>query len=432
MVLGGGAGAAGAALLAACGAPATQGPDQSAQPKEVVWALHFAPEDTRAGIWAETWRRAEQATGVKITILSEGSDRWTKRQAEFAGGTTSADIMGNQTNWVIPGGIAGIFADHTPYVRRDRWDLGQFYKAAVDTWAWKGKLWAIPYQAGGEVVHYNKALFDAKGVKYPHKDWTYDEFLAACQRLTDPANNKWAVDVGQNGLHYMMGTFVLNFGGKLLNDARDKALYGDDAKAIQGAELDVDLHVRYKYTPPAEARASLSGKPPMQTGMVAMNIDTSVNAANLRPAIGAQNLDFAPPPKGPTGTQTAAVGGNSWSILGLSKAKDAAWQALKWIYSKEGIQGAWITVTSWPASIAAARSPLWLDQFSGTHMADCARVWETGGHDLLVLPEGNDAWTAMNTPLNKALAGEIATRDAMRQSAAALDELFSRRPAAWR
>src|SRR5687768_15476267 len=185
-LLGSGAGAGSAALLAACGSPASQVADQSAQPKEVVWALHFAPEDTRTGIWTETWRRAQQATGVKITILTEGSDRWTKRQAEFAAGTTSADLMGNQTNWVMPGGLAGIFADHAPYIRRDKWDLNQFYKAAVETWAWKGKHWAIPYQAGGEVVHFNKALFDAKGVRHPHKDWTYDDFLAVCQKLTDP------------------------------------------------------------------------------------------------------------------------------------------------------------------------------------------------------------------------------------------------------
>ncbi|MGH2352310.1 MAG: ABC transporter substrate-binding protein [Chloroflexota bacterium] len=422
-----------AVQIAACRVLESPAPDQRAEPKEVVWALHFAPEDARSQAWTETWRRAQQATGVRVTILAEGSDRWTKRQAEFAAGMTSADIMGNQTNWVIPGGLAGVFADHAPFIRRDKWDLRQFYRAALDTWAWKGKQWAIPYQSGGEVVHFNKAVFDDKGVKHPTKDWTYDDLLEACRKLNDPANGKFALAIGQNGIHYMLGTFLLNFGGTRLNDAKDNALYGDDPKSIQGAELDVDLHVRYRYTPTSEARASLPrGRAPMDVGMVAMEIEGSHRQANLRAAIGEANLDFAPPPRGPAGIQTAAVGGNSWSILGLSKAKDAAWQILRWIYSKEGIQAPWISATSWPASIAAANSPLWLDQFKGTHMADCSKVWETGGHDLLVLPEGNEAWTTMNEPLNAALRGEIATREAMRQSAAALNELFGRRPAAWR
>jgi hypothetical protein len=38
----------------------------------------------------------------------------------------------------------------------------------------------------------------------------------------------------------------------------------------------------------------------------------------------------------------------------------------------------------------------------------------------------------MNGPLTRALAGEVGTRDALRESAAALNELFSRRPAAWK
>ena len=187
-------------------------------------------------------------------------------------------------------------------MRRDKVDTKQYYKAELDSWAWKGKQWGIPFATGGETVLYNKKLFDAKGVKYPHKDWTYDEFLDACRRLNDPANGKWAVQVGQNGIHYMMGTFMLNFGGKRLNEAKDRALYGDDPKSIQGAELNVDLHRRYGFTPTPEALATVpTGKFPMELEMVAMEINGVFRHAKARAAIGAQNLDFAPPPKGPGG-----------------------------------------------------------------------------------------------------------------------------------
>jgi ABC-type glycerol-3-phosphate transport system substrate-binding protein len=432
-VLGGGAGIGGAALIAACGLQGSTTAGPSAQIEEVLWALHFAPEDPRSVAWTETWRRAAEATGVRVNAVSEGSDRWTKRQAEYAAGTTTVDIMGNQTNWVIAGGLTGIFADHSPFMRRDRVDLKQFYKADLETWGWKGKLWAVPYQSGGEVVHYNKALFDAKGVKHPRRDWTYDDLLEACRKLNDPQSGKFALTVGQNGVHYMMGTFMLNFGGKRLNDAKDKALYGDDARSIQGAELDVDLHVKYRFTPPREALASLpQGKAPMDVGMVALEIEGFFRQAALRAAIGPQNLDWAPPPKGPTGIQTAAVGGNAWSILALSKARDAAWQVLRWIYGKDGIQTAWVKSVGWPSSIPAANSALWLDQFKGTNLADCAKVWESSSHDILALPEGDQAWTTMNEPTGRALQGAISTREALLQSATALNELFSRRPAAWK
>ncbi len=58
-------------------------------------------------------------------------------------------------------------------------------------------------------------------------------------------------------------------------------------------------------------------------------------------------------------------------------------------------------------------------------------MWETGGHELITTPEGREANMTINAAFNKALAGEMSTPDAMRESARALNELFSRRPAAW-
>src|SRR5436305_10635970 len=89
----GGAGAAGVVALAACGggqaAPAAAKPGAISGPKEITWSKQQIgqPQD---GYWFDTWKAAEEATGVKITPLAEpGADYWTKRQAEFAGGTTA-------------------------------------------------------------------------------------------------------------------------------------------------------------------------------------------------------------------------------------------------------------------------------------------------------------------------------------------------------
>jgi ABC-type glycerol-3-phosphate transport system substrate-binding protein len=318
-------------------------------------------------------------------------------------------------------------------MRRDKVDTKQFYKTGLDMWNWKGKQWGLPLAVGGEVVLFNKRLFDSKGIKYPDKNWNYDDFLDICRRLNDSAGDKFALMIGQNGLHYMMGTFVLNFGGKILNPAKDRALYGDDGNAIRGAELDVDLHVKHRFTPTDEARRTVpTGKQPIEVEMVAMEINGNSRHTAIGSAIGRENLDFAPPPKGPSGTQTAAIGGNAWSLLALSKAKDAAWQVLKWLYSKEGAVSPMIEAISWPPLAWAAEAPQWNNQFRGTRILEAAKVWETGGHELLVLPEGTEAWNTMNAPMNRALAGQQGTREAMQQSAQELNALFGRRPPQWR
>jgi ABC-type glycerol-3-phosphate transport system substrate-binding protein len=124
--------------------------------------------------------------------------------------------------------------------------------------------------------------------------------------------------------------------------------------------------------------------------------------------------------------------GNSWSILALGKNRDAAWQALKWLHTREGLFGAQLGVMAWPPLISAATSPQWLDRFKGTRIADVIKVWETGGRSILVLPEGSEAWNTMAAPMQRALRAEQGTRDAVRESATAVNELFSRRPAAWK
>jgi len=432
LLIGSGGGVGAALLLAACGgreqAPAPAG----GAPAEIVWAKSQEGEPTD-GNWVATTTAASQATGVKITAVKDSGDFWTKRQTEFAAGTATADIMYNQLNWVLLGGLNGMFVDHYPFMRRDKVDLGQYYNIDRDSWGWKGKLWAIPYTSGGEVVHFNKKLFDAKGVKLPNKDWTYDDFLAAAQKLNDPANSRFAVDVGQNVIQYVMGTFIRNFGGKVVNETRDKALYGDDGNALKGLQFDAELFTKYRVTPTAEATKALpSGQRAMEAQVVAMEMNGVFRHTNIRPAIGAENLDFAPPPKGPTGIQQARVAGNAWSILSLSKAQDAAWKVLRWLHTKEGmLTPAHLDFIAWPPLVWAGKDAKWLDRFKGTHIADCQKVWETGGHNL-VLPEGSDAFSVMNAPLAKALTGEIAPRDALRESAEKANELFARRPANWK
>jgi multiple sugar transport system substrate-binding protein len=429
--------AAGTAALAmaACGAGAGNSASKPAAitgPKEITWSSYQLGEHDEK-LWADTIKIADQATGVKTNLIFEPSDGyWDKRQTEFAAGSANLDVMINSQSWVLPGGLNGMFPDHNEFLRRDKVDTKQYYQADLLSWSWKGKQWALPMQSGGEVVLYNKALFDAKGVKYPSKDWTYDDLIQTCQRLNQPDNNKFALLVGQNALQYMAGTFLLNFGGKIVSPEKDKALYGDDSKSIQGASLDVDLHQKYRFTPTAGATATLpKGVRAFEAQMVAIEINGIFRHSSIRAALGEGKLDFAPPPKGP-GAQTASVAGDGWSMLKLSKAQDAAWRVLKYMQSKEGLMGPVLPALSWPPLISVANSTQWQDLFKGTKIGEATKVWETSGHELITFPEGRDANMTMNAAFNKALAGEMSTPDAMRESARALNELFSRRPAAWK
>ncbi|MBI3969689.1 MAG: hypothetical protein HY332_00250 [Chloroflexi bacterium] len=156
----------------------------------------------------------------------------------------------------------------------------------------------------------------------------------------------------------MMGTYVRNFGGKVLNEAKNMALYGDDPNAIRGAEFGVDLHTRYKVTPTAEARKLIpQGSNSLAVEIVAMLNNYFGGIAVARQVLGPDKIDFAPPPKGPKGIRQARVAGNAWSVLSLSKAKDASWEVLRWLHTREGLLSPQLTAIAWPPTIWAAKSP---------------------------------------------------------------------------
>ena len=424
---------ASAAFMVACGAsqstPVGVKPE-AGPPKRVTFIKTSggAADD----VWREQFAQASKATNldVQLEVDADGANYYSKRLAEYAAGSSNADIMGNAANQVLPLGLKNVLVDLNPMWKRDKWDTSMYYKSDLATWSWKNKLWAMPYQFGGETWMYNKQIFDAKGVKYPTKDWTYDDLLAICQKLNDPANNFYAIQVGQNTLQYMFGTFMRNLGGKLVNDTLDKALYAEDSGALRGAELNVDLHQKYKV---AWTAALLKTLPPNTTPMRSQQGAIEANGLGsyvaISQAIGMQNLDFLPPPKGPTGVQSVRVVGNSWSILSLSKNIEAAWTALKYNHTKEGMLGPQLEAISWPPLIWAGTDPKWADRFKGTHIEDVRANWQKNGQNQLTsIPEGDTVLSQMNAPITKALNGEIAARDALRQSADAANAIFAQRP----
>jgi hypothetical protein len=94
-----------------------------------------------------------------------------------------------------------------------------------------------------------------------------------------------------------------------------------------------------------------------------------------------------------------------------------------------------IKAVAWPPLIWAADTPQWKEQFAGSKIAEVSRVWETGGHDLLVAPDSGDMWPLMGAttaPLKGAFDGVTSSREAMQESARLVNDLFSRRPAAWK
>ncbi len=108
----------------------------------------------------------------------------------------------------------------TDFSKEDQDDQIPFqWDTLVDPW--NGHRYAIPGYVDSQIIYYNKDAFDAKGVSYPTKDWTYDDYAQASQRLIGKdetgKQDKWG-----GWYWYTSWTFnachINSFGGKVRDD----------------------------------------------------------------------------------------------------------------------------------------------------------------------------------------------------------------------
>lgn len=435
------------AALAACGqlpaqpaaeAPAAKEPTPSAaQPAAkqerpvVVWgAKDWNPQRNPVmQAIAESAQEKNPNIELRLDATVPGGDLWKKVQTEFIAGVTSYDILYNQVNWVQVGAIQGIFTPLDDMIARDRFPTEDYLDTV--SWMWKNQLYAIPFLAFGEIIGYNKRLFDNDGVAYPGLNWTYEEMTEKARALTKVQGNQtvqWGYAIETDSIIEALGDFILNNGGKVLNDARDQAVYGEDPAAIQAAQLYTDYKLNYKIVPVGDDMKALQehavGSNVVSTDKVAMAWQIPNNLGGMKDALG-DALGITITPVGAAGEpRQIAFGSNAWSVLGRSQVIDEAWQITKAI-SDEEAQTIMFGIT-FPAHVKVG--PAIAQKYPGQPWTELYDAWQKGGHDYFITPDAGEWWGVADTELQPMYEGRKTVPEAMKTSADAVNAVFSARP----
>jgi len=102
-----------------------------------------------------------------------------------------------------------------------------------------GKVVGMPALVDNLALVYNKKLFDQAGIPYPTASWTWDDFRAAAQKLTDPSAKQfgWAyVADGSEDTVWRFDALLWQAGGDILNSDNTKAEFNSPA-GVQAATL---------------------------------------------------------------------------------------------------------------------------------------------------------------------------------------------------
>jgi ABC-type glycerol-3-phosphate transport system substrate-binding protein len=118
----------------------------------------------------------------------------------------------------------------------------------------EGRQCVFPTNCGPFVLFYNKAVFDRAGVPYPQGDWTWDQFLATCRRLTRRrADGRGNETYGAFGLD--LHELIWQNGGHVFSPEGIRCVV-DSPEAIAAAQWYVDLFAKEHVAPsPAEEAA---------------------------------------------------------------------------------------------------------------------------------------------------------------------------------
>ncbi len=195
------------------------------------------------------------------------------------------------------------------------------------------KIWAIPLSVDSLAMFYNKAHFREKSLPVP-KD--LDEFSKACEKLTDPSNNRYGFFIYPNGWYFE--PFFFAFGGQYFDPEGKLYIKSDAGK--KALEYLVHLKAEIKAVPPMQYsnklyRTMINSFATGQTSIIFTG-PWAIRDIIAGSAFKANNSDLGVEeiPRGPSGT-FSPIGCQSIAISSKTKHRDAALKFAKFMFDYE-------------------------------------------------------------------------------------------------
>jgi multiple sugar transport system substrate-binding protein len=326
----------------------------------ILWAFWGSPAE------AETHQKVADAfmaehPNIKVeTMVEPWGDYFTKVQTLWASGDSAA-IPNVLFLWPTPRYAAeGVLENLQPWIEKSGYDLDDYWPALLESAMYQGDVYGFPRDIGLEVLYYNKDIFDEVGLDYPVEGWTWEDLLAAADKLTvvESSGRVARYALGMEGGKYLL--WVNQNKGSILDDMRNpsKCTLTEPA-AVEAIEFFADMMDKNSAMRDATLSQAGGDAAVFQSGQVAMIIQnasrvSAFNAADM-------NYDVAPVPIPKGGQRAASAGGAAWVMSAGSDNKEEAWTFLSWLQSTDGGQKMYTASGEiFPALRSTARSDAFL------------------------------------------------------------------------
>lgn len=242
-----------AGVLAGCGSDAkTEGRKDG---KTVIkYATYSAGPDHLEDMDKMVAEFEKQNPDITVQVEVIGyDDYFTKLQTQASSKTLPDAFEMNYENFVTYAGN-GVLLDFTSQVKDDKtFSPDMLSGNSYEYFQHEQKVYGLPEKMSDVVLFYNKDLFDQAGVEYPASEWTWEDELAAAQKLTKDSVYGSYSPITYNELYKT----VAQNGGALYDEKGTPTI--DSKENVEAFQWMLDKMLKYNIQPTAE---QMSGKSP--------------------------------------------------------------------------------------------------------------------------------------------------------------------------
>ncbi len=211
--------------LAACGS-GSAGTSSGLQ----IWEGYTGAEAKAFAHLLSEWNKAHPTE--KISSYYVNNDDSLPKLLTAVKGGSQPDIAYVYGSWAP--NIAQIpqVVNLTKVVQQPGVNWSDFWVGERDVATVNGKVVGIPALVDNLAVVYNKTLFAAAGLQPPGPNWTWSQFMADAQTLTNPAKKQFGtayVTPGSEDTVWHWEALLWEAGGEILNPTNTKAAFDSPA-----------------------------------------------------------------------------------------------------------------------------------------------------------------------------------------------------------
>ncbi len=348
---------------------------------------------------------------VRIETIAVSGNYHAQVKVLVAAGSLG-DVLRLDDEWTGELMAGGTVIDLTDRVRREI-RLEDYLLQSWIPFLYKGRIYALPYDAAVDVIFYNRSHFRDRAVAEPARDpaaWTADAFLEAARKLTTDRNgdgraDQWGFTYNAATTGYYQAQHALwREGGTLYDRDKTRVTVHQSPAAVGALQAYVDIRNKHRVAPPIDLTNQMGATLMFHSGVVSMMLSANEELANAERARANGAIDYAlaPMPAGSRGTVTR-VTCDGWGITKNARSKDRAWELVKWLASEaaQSLMGGRCSYTSPLKKVALSEA--YADNPRTSYdeglLVEIADRYSLPGEICLQADQVADAWTRATAAL---------------------------------